>query len=76
MHEKEPFQAPGESSYELEGVEGTLPILGNQASEAYLTTEKTMIKDFHSLLCDTKSRGVCKFLKPAVLTKREKIRQN
>lgn len=36
---KAPSQAPGESSFVLEGVEGTSLILGNQASEAYLTTE-------------------------------------
>lgn len=38
MPEKVPSQALGESSFLLEGVEGTLPILGNQVSGACLTT--------------------------------------
>lgn len=38
MPGKAPSQAPGESSSQLEGVEGTLPTLGNQASGACLTT--------------------------------------
>ena len=41
---KAPSQVLGESSYELEGVVGTLPALGNQASEVYLTTEKQKTK--------------------------------
>lgn len=49
MHKKAPFQAPGETSSELEGVEGTLPTLGNQASEASLTTERTTMENFHCL---------------------------
>jgi len=36
---KAPSQAPGESSSLLEGVEGTLPILGNEVSGACLTTK-------------------------------------
>lgn len=35
---KAPPQAPYKSSFELEGVEGTLPSLGNQALGAYPTT--------------------------------------
>lgn len=37
---KVPFQVLDMSSSELEGVEGTSPTLGNQASEVYRTTEK------------------------------------
>ena len=40
MPGKAPSQAPGASSSELEGVEGTLPTLGNQAFGACLTTNK------------------------------------
>lgn len=50
MPEKAPYQGPGESSSELEGVEGTLLTLENQASEFRLTTEKTMIEIREHLL--------------------------
>lgn len=43
MHAKVPSRAPGESSPELEGVEGTSPNLGNQASVICLTTEKKQL---------------------------------
>jgi hypothetical protein len=41
MRERVPSRAPGQSSSELEGVEGTLLTLENQASEFRLTTEIT-----------------------------------
>jgi len=43
MHERVPSRVPDRSSSELEGVEGTLLTLENQASEFRLTTEKTTI---------------------------------
>lgn len=46
---KAPSQALGESSFGLEGVEGTSPILGNQASEAYLTTDHKVTAHFNHL---------------------------
>lgn len=50
---KGPSQAHGESSPAWEGVEGTLPSLGNQALGAYQTTEtcKTVILEFCNFLC-------------------------
>lgn len=44
MPGKAPFRGPDESSYELEGVEGTLtlPTLENQASGACLTTKENI----------------------------------
>jgi hypothetical protein len=44
MRGRVPSRAPGQSSSELEGVEGTLLTLENQASEFHLTTEKTTIE--------------------------------
>lgn len=43
------------SSCELEGVEGTSPTLGSQASEVYLTTEN-IDQTFHRLALQDSSR--------------------
>lgn len=45
MPEKAPSQALGDSSFLLGGVEGTLPILGNQVSGACLTTKGKQYKE-------------------------------
>jgi hypothetical protein len=50
MRERVPSRAPGQSSSELEGVEGTLLTLENQASEFRLTTEITTMGDYRTLI--------------------------
>lgn len=59
MHAKVPSRAPGESSPELEGVEGTSPNLGNQASVICLTTEKKTIINIYFLSYIAK-KVICK----------------
>jgi len=64
---KIPTPTLGESSSVLEGVEGTSPILGNQASEAYLTTEYKVTAHFNYFTYNHYYHEIkCKSIEPTV----------